>query len=48
VDVLVTPGVPITFESETVDFDPRDNGDPATPFEMDDTSDADLEHWPWP
>ena len=22
-DVLVTPGVPITFESETVDFDPR-------------------------
>ena len=48
VDVLVTPGVPITFESEAVDFDPRDDGDPATPFETDDASDVDLEHWPWP
>jgi hypothetical protein len=35
-DVIVTPGVPITFESEEVPEDPRDNGDVVAPFEVPD------------
>ncbi|WP_159085041.1 hypothetical protein [Planctomonas deserti] len=33
-DVLVTPGIPITFESETVADDPRDDGDLRSPFAL--------------
>jgi hypothetical protein len=33
-DVVVTPGVPITFESETVPEDDRDDGDLEAPFEV--------------
>jgi hypothetical protein len=33
-DVVVTPGVPITFESETVPEDDRDDGDLKAPFEV--------------
>lgn len=33
-DVLVTPGVPITFEAETVPDDDRDNGDLDAPFDV--------------
>jgi hypothetical protein len=43
-DVLVTPGVPITFESESVDFDPRDDGDLNTPFDTSDFDDYHLGH----
>jgi hypothetical protein len=32
-DVVVTPGVPITFETETVPDDDRDDGDLEAPFE---------------
>jgi DhnA family fructose-bisphosphate aldolase class Ia len=32
-DVLVTPGIPITFESETVSHDARDDGDLTSPFD---------------
>jgi len=43
-DVLVTPGVPITFESETVDFDPHDDGDLDSQFFTSDLDDYQLEH----
>jgi hypothetical protein len=45
-DVLVTPGVPITFESESesVDFDARDDGDLNTPFDTSDFDDYHLGH----
>jgi hypothetical protein len=43
-DVLVTPGVPITFESETVDFDPRNNGDVESQFFTTDLDDYQLGH----
>jgi hypothetical protein len=33
-DVVVTPGVPITFESETVPDDDRDDGNLDAPFDM--------------
>jgi hypothetical protein len=33
-DVVVTPGVPITFESETVPDDDRDDGDLEAPFDV--------------
>jgi hypothetical protein len=33
-DVVVTPGVPITFETETVPDDDRDDGDLEAPFEV--------------
>lgn len=32
VSVLVSPGVPIVFSVQTVQFDPRDTGDEETPF----------------
>jgi hypothetical protein len=32
-DILVSPGVPITFESEDVAEDDRDDGDLAAPFD---------------
>ena len=36
VSVLVTPGVPVVFTSETVEYDdqdPRDTGDVTSPFD---------------
>jgi hypothetical protein len=41
-DVVVTPGVPITFESEDVPGDARDDGDLVAPFEVPDL-DYDLD-----
>jgi hypothetical protein len=35
-DVVVTPGVPITFESEEVPSETRDDGDLIAPFEVPD------------
>lgn len=43
-DVLVTPGVSVTFESETVDFDPRDDGDLDSQFFTTDLDDYQLGH----
>lgn len=43
-DVLVTPGVPITFESETVDFDPHDDGDLDSTFFTTDLDGYQLGH----
>ena len=43
-DVLVTPGVPITFESETMDFDPHDDGDLDSTFVTTDLDGYQLGH----
>ena len=40
-DVLVSPGVPLTFETEDVDDETRDDGDLHAPFEVD-ALDGDL------
>lgn len=42
-DVVVTPGVPITFETEEVPDDSRDDGDLDGPFDV-----PDLEYDPDP
>jgi hypothetical protein len=43
-DVLVTVGVPVTLESETVAFDPQDDGDLGAPFIVSTFDDVYLDH----
>jgi hypothetical protein len=40
VSILVSPSVSLTVESEDVEFDARDSGDLALPFEEDDQDDG--------
>lgn len=40
-DVIATPGVPITFESEEVPDEDRDDGDLQSPFDVPDYYDFD-------
>jgi hypothetical protein len=44
-DVLVTVGVPVTLESETVAFDPQDDGDLEAPFVVSNFDDVFFDHW---
>jgi hypothetical protein len=39
-DILISPGVPITFQAEEVPDDARDDGDLASPYDT-----LDYDHW---